>query len=96
MLIPILLKPDQEVQFQLETDTSGYATRAVLSQLYDNNKWHTIRFISKSLTKAERNYNIHDKELLSVIQDQDEWRHIPEGTKHKIEIFNDHKNLMYF
>ena len=30
---PILMQPDQDMQFQLEMDTSGYATGAVLSQL---------------------------------------------------------------
>ena len=53
-------------------------------------------FVSKSLSDAERNYAIHDKELLSVIWGLEEWRHILEGTKHKIEILNDHQNLTYF
>ena len=45
---------------------------------------------------AECNYAIYDKELLSVIHGLEEWRHILEGTKHKIEILNDHQNLTYF
>jgi len=53
--------------FQLETDTSSYATGAVLSQLCDNSKWHLVGFTSKGLDAAERNYEVHDKELLSVI-----------------------------
>ena len=52
--------------------------------------------MSKSLSSTERNYKIHNKELLSVIQGLEEWRHIMEGTKHTIEILNDHWNLMYF
>ena len=32
----------------------------------------------------------------SVIQGLEEWCHILEGTKHKIEILNDHQNLTYF
>src|SRR5882672_400683 len=52
--------------------------------------------MSKSLSSAERNYEIHDKELLSVIRGLEEWRHILEGTKHTIEVLNDHQNLMYF
>ena len=38
----------------------------------------------------EYNYTIYDKELLSVICRLEEWRHILEGTKHRIEILNDH------
>src|SRR5882672_2558600 len=77
-------------------DASGYATGAVLSQLCKDNKLHPVGFMSKSLSSAERNYEIHDKELLSIIRGLEEWRHILEGTKHTIEILNDHWNLTYF
>ena len=82
----ILILPDQDAHFQLETDASGYATRAVLSQLRNDEKWHPVGFMSKSLSLAEHNYAIYDKELLSVIRRLEEWRHILEGTKHTIEI----------
>ena len=93
---PILVQPDQDAQFGLETNTSGYAMGVVLSQLCEDDKWHLVGFTSKSLSSAERNYEIHDKELLSVIQGLEEWRHILEGTKHTIEILNDHQNITYF
>ena len=64
---PILVLPDQNTCFQLDTDASGYATGAILSQLHDDEKWHPVGFMSKSLSLAERNYAIYDKELLSVI-----------------------------
>ena len=67
MSTPILVQPDQDVHFQLETDASGYVTGVVLSQLCDNGKWHPVGFTSKGLDAAKRNYEIHDKELLSVI-----------------------------
>ena len=51
---------------------------------------------SKSLSPAERNYAIYDKELLSVICRLEEWRHILEGAKHTIEVLNDYRNLTYF
>src|SRR5882724_3850245 len=95
-LTPILVQPDQDAHFQLETDASGYAMGEVLSQLCKDGKWHPVGFTSKSLSSAERNYKIYDKELLSVIQGLEEWRHILEGTKHTIEILNDHQNLTYF
>ena len=68
----------------------------ILSQLHNDEKWHPIGFTSKSLSPAERNYAIYDKELLSVIHRLEEWRHILEGTKHMIEILNDHQNRTYF
>ena len=93
---PILVLPDQTKRFRLETDASAYATGAVLSQLCDDGKWRPVGFVSKSLSDAERNYAIYDKELLSAICSLEEWHHILEGTKHKIEILNDHQNLTYF
>ena len=68
----------------------------ILSQRCDDEKWCPVSFTSKSLNPAKCNYAIYNKELLSVIWRLEEWRHILEGTKHTIEILNDHRNLMYF
>jgi len=92
----ILVQLNQDVLFRLETEASGYATGAVLSQLCNDGKWHPVGFTSKGLDSAKRNYEVHDKELLSVIQGLKEWRHVLEGTEHTIEIMNDHRNLVYF
>ena len=80
----ILVLPDQNAHFRLKTDASGYATRVILSQLCDDEKWHPIGFTSKSLSPEEHDYAIYDKELLSVIHGLEEWRHLLEGTKHTI------------
>src|SRR5882724_7336033 len=64
---PILTQPDQDAYFRLETDASRYAMGAVLSQLCEDDKWQPVGFTSKSLSSAKRNYEIHDKELLSII-----------------------------
>ena len=44
----------------------------------------------------ERNYEIHDKEMLAIIRVLEEWRHFLEGATHPVEIWTDHKNLEYF
>jgi RNase H-like domain found in reverse transcriptase len=91
--VPILVFPSKSGRFQVEADTSGYATGAVLSQLQDDGKWHPVGFLSKSLSEAERNYNIYDKELMAVIRALEAWRHYLEGSPHTIEILTDHQNL---
>jgi len=48
------------------------------------------------LNEAERNYEIHDKEMLVIIQCLETWRHFLEGAKDQFEIWMDHKNLEYF
>ncbi len=43
--------------FQIEADSSDFATGAVLSQLsVEDEKWHPVAFLSKSLSEIERNY----------------------------------------
>jgi len=59
-------------------------------------KWRPVAFISKSLSDTERNYEIHDKEMLAVVRCLEAWRHFLEGTVVKFEIWTDHKNLKYF
>ena len=93
---PILMHPDRDKPFRLEADSSNFATGAVLSQLHDDEKWHPIGFISKSLNEAERNYEIYDKELLAIIRGLQEFRHLLEGARHQVEILTDHRNLEYF
>ena len=60
----ILVQPRTDRPFRLETDSSDYATGAVLSQQDDDEKWHPVGFYSKGLNDVERNYPIHDKEML--------------------------------
>jgi len=55
-----------------------------------------VAFYSKSLSLVERNYEIHDKEMLAIICMLEEWRHFLEGAQHPVEIWTDHKNLEYF
>jgi len=58
--------------------------------------WRPVAFISKSLSNTERNYEIHDKEMLAVVRYLEAWRHFLEGTMIRFEIWTDHKNLEYF
>jgi len=46
----------------------NYATRGVLSMKCSDEKWRPVAFISKFLSDTERNYEIHDKEILVVVR----------------------------
>ena len=65
-------------------------------QLAMDGKWHLVAFLSKSLSAVERNYKIHDKDMLAIIRAMEEWRHFLEGAEHQFEVWTDHKNLEYF
>jgi len=94
---PVLVSPQESDPFRIEADSSDFATGAVLSQqLPTDGKWHPVAFYSKSLSSVERNYEIHDKEMLAIICALEEWRHFLEGATYPVEIWTDHKNLEYF
>jgi len=93
----VLMFPQDSEPFRVEADSSDFATGAVLSQQSTTDgKWHSVAFYSKSLSSVERNYEIHDKEMLAIIHALEEWRHFLEGATHSVEIWTDHKNLKYF
>ena len=81
---------------RMEVDASDYTTGDVLSMEYEDGKWRLVVFLSKSLNETERNYEIHDKEMLAIIRGLENWRHLLEGMQFKFEIWTDHKNLKYF
>ena len=94
---PVLRIPDDVNPYRVETDSSDFATGGVLYQLVpDDGQWHPVAFYSKSLGVHERNYEIHDKELLAIIRALVEWRHYLEGHPLPFEIWSDHLNLTYF
>jgi hypothetical protein len=93
----VLVLPDDDLPFRLKADGSGIAAGAVLSQQsVDDNAWHPVAFLSKALNPVERNYEIHDTEMLAIIRGLEEWRHYLEGARHPVEIWTDYKNLEYF
>ena len=67
-LAPVLALPDNERPYCIEADGSRVATGAVLSQLLpEDDKWHPVAFLSKSLSAVKRNYKIHDMEMLVIV-----------------------------
>lgn len=52
----------------LEADCSGYVLGACLSQVDHTGALRPVAFLSKKLTPAECNYEIHDKELLAIVR----------------------------
>jgi transposase InsO family protein len=92
---PVLSLPQKEGKFRVETDASGYAVGGVLSQEQEG-KWKPIAFLSRTMTPAERNYEIYDKELLAIIEALQKWRQYLLDAKEQFEIWTDHENLKYF
>jgi len=93
---PVLAAPDIDKKMRMEVDASDYTMGGVLLMECKDGLWRPVAFLSKSLNKTERNYEIHDKEMLAIVRGLEAWRHLLEGAQYKFEIWTDHKNLEYF
>jgi len=93
---PVLAVPDLDKKIRMKVDMSDYVIEEVLSMEYEDGRWRSVAFFSKSLNEIEKHYEIHDKEMLVVIRGLENWRHLLEDTKFKFEICTDHKNLEYY
>jgi hypothetical protein len=91
---PLLRTFNPKKPIQVETNASNLAIGTCLSQEYDG-KWHPIAYYSRKLSPAERNYDIHNKELLAIVTALQHWRVYCEGAP-QLTILTDHKNLLYF
>ena len=76
----VLAAPDIDKKMRMEVDTSDYMTGGVLSIECKDGLWRLIDFLSKSINETERNYEIHDKEMLVIIRGLEAWRHLLEGA----------------
>jgi len=69
-----------------ESKCIGLYYEGVLSMECKDRKWRLVAFLSKSLNKIERNYEIHDKKMLAVIRGLENWRHLLESAKYRFEV----------
>ncbi|KAJ1579749.1 hypothetical protein NDA12_006262 [Ustilago hordei] len=61
---------DYHLPTRLETDASDFAIAGVLKQEHEG-RWHPVAFYSRKMSSAEKNYEIHGKELLAVYRPGD-------------------------
>ena len=55
-----------------------------------------MAYYSYKMIGLELNYDIYDKELLAIVEALREWRVYLEGIVTPIQIYIDHKNLLYW
>ncbi|KAK3515960.1 hypothetical protein QTP86_004678 [Hemibagrus guttatus] len=93
---PILRHPNPDFPFVLEVDASSSGLGAMFFQRHgEPGKLHLYAFYSRKLTAAEANYDVGNRELLSIKAALEEWRHWLEGTRHPFMVLTDHRNLEY-
>eukprot|EP01135_Chromosphaera_perkinsii_P007805 Nk52_evm1s1017 gene=Nk52_evmTU1s1017 len=89
---PVLRAPDFERPFIVHADSSGHTLGACLMQDFGNGP-QPIAFHSRTFSPAEKNYDIRDKENLSIIDALRTWRHYLLGNK--TLVYTDHQSLKY-
>ena len=85
---------DTEKSVRLKIDASDLIIKTCISQKHDD-KWHSVIYLSRKLSSAEQNYDIHDKKLLTIVVFLKQWRVYAEKTSELI-IFTNHKNFLHF
>jgi len=83
---PVLVILDLDKEIRVEADASDFTMDEVLLMKCEDERWRLVAYISKSLNETERNYKIHNKEMLVIIQCLEAWRHFLEEAKDQFEI----------
>ena len=67
MTEPVLRMPDFSKTFYIICDASLYGTGAILAQDHDGFE-HPVHFLSKGLSKAQKNWHSYELEMLSLVR----------------------------
>jgi len=92
---PVLAHPDPLKQWSVQTDASGFAIGAVLSQRQDDGTARPVAYWSTKLKPAETRYSATERELMAIVKAVQHWRVYLHGSPHPVQLLSDHKPLVY-
>jgi len=92
--VPILTHFIPDTPIIVETDASDYAVAGILSITCADGEIRPVAYYSWTLTALELNYNTHDKELLTIFKDFQNWHHYLEGSASPIDVVLDLSSLL--
>jgi len=78
---PVLALPNLKQPFKAETNASGYAIGAVITQ-----HGHLVAYHNETLSDTVRKYPTYDKEMYSIVQAYRQWKHYILGKEMIIHI----------
>ena len=78
----------------MKIDASDLAIETYILQMH-NEKWYSVIYFLRKLTSVEQNYNIHDKDLLTIITTLKQWKTYADEIFF-LMIYTNHENLITF
>ena len=90
---PVLRRVDYSRPFLLQTDASGIAIGAILSQRDDSGREYVIGYGSKKLTPAQRKWDTREQEAFAALWGCEFFRHYVLGSP--FELQTDHESLKW-
>ena len=97
LFAPSLTQFNRTLDPIMATDASNQAIAGILTQYQIVNKakqLHPVEYHAKTLSTAQRNWPIHDKELFAIVDSFREWRDWLVGVE--VNVYADHQGLQYF
>lgn len=91
---PILCCPDYSLPFVINTYASGFGMGAVFSQPHPDGD-RVICYLSRSLTRLERNFSTTERECLAVVWAIEKLRPYIEGLHFTFTVVTDHYSLKW-
>ncbi|KAG2213620.1 hypothetical protein INT45_010119, partial [Circinella minor] len=91
---PLLLPPNPELPYVIETDASDFGAGGVLLQKGTDGLLHPLAFESKKFSSAECMYPAQERELLAILHCLRQWHCFIEGRDYIV--LSDHHPLKYF
>nr|GEZ67017.1 reverse transcriptase domain-containing protein [Tanacetum cinerariifolium] len=89
---PILIAPDWDLPFELMCDAIDFDIGVVLGQRHEKH-FRPIHYASKTMTEAESNYTITEKEMLAVVYAFKKFQSYL--IMNKSIVYTDHSSLKY-
>lgn len=90
---PVLVAPDHNKDYIMQTDATQNSVAAVLSQLDDNGQERVVAYASRRLLPRERNYSVMEKECLGILFGVQKWNTWVYGKK--VVVQSDHRSLQW-
>jgi RNase H-like domain found in reverse transcriptase len=89
---PVLQLADSSKPYIVTCDASDIGIGAVLEQEGEHRS-HPVAFASRKISSAEKNYSVHERELLAIFYALKEWRPYLHGSRFVIK--TEHHPLRY-